>query len=208
MVAYLSMKALSLCRKSLSAAHRSTLLRHPVLATVRLHSSGTLPRFLVDDSSDPAALNMAEIEAMVNEWHDLIYQQKTPSAGTVKKRLKERGVTPLPRYTVADAAALDTAAAAELLRGVNMLGLTAISQLAQMGVHVERPPWRVKGSSAAFENLPAVLAILEEWDALRLERRFDEADQLKQRLLEEHHVTLDTRNGRRQLRQRREDGTG
>ena len=44
----------------------------------------------------------------------------------------------------------------------------------------------------------AVLALLEQWDELRLERKFDEADELRNRLFVEWDIAIITKGGRRQ----------
>jgi len=184
----------------------------PHLATLGWHRHHqTLPRFEITQDAradEVEALQdddcLARVEALVDEWHALVSQQKLRRAGSAKKRLLDYGVVPLPQYVVAgDAASLDEAALVELLRGPPTL--TAISQLAQMGVRLERPPWRLRGASAekaATIDKAAVLSMLEQWDELRLQRQFDAADELRKRLFVEWDVTIITKGARRQYRLR------
>lgn len=182
-------------------------LSHPATLGWQRHQR-SLPRFEMAQDAR-AALHeddgcLARVEALVDEWHALVSQQKLRRAGSAKKRLLDYGVVPLPQYVVAgDAASLDEAALVELLRGPPTL--TAISQLAQMGVRLERPPWRLRGASAekaATIDKAAVLPMLEQWDELRLQRQFDAADELRKRLFVEWDVTIITKGARRQYRLR------
>ena len=195
------------CRYQLSPP-----LSHPATLGWQRHHR-TLPRFEIAQDAradETEALEdddcLARVEALVDEWHALVSQQKIARAGIAKKRLLDLGVVPLPQYAVAgdaDAASLDAAALVELLRGPPTL--TAISQLARMGVRLERPPWRLKGASAekaATVDKAAVLLLLDQWDELRLQRQFDEADELRKRLFNEWDITIITKGARRQYRLR------
>ena len=204
--------ALALCGQLASRHRLLPPLSHPATLGWQRHHR-TLPRFEIAQDAradETEALEdddcLARVEALVDEWHALVSQQKFARAGTAKKRLLDLGVVPLPQYAVAgdaDAASLDAAALVELLRGPPTL--TAIGQLAQMGVRLERPPWRLKGASAekaATIDKAAVLLLLEQWDELRLQRQFDEADELRKRLFNEWDITIITKGARRQYRLR------
>ena len=204
--------ALALCGQLASRHRLLPPLSHPATLGWQRHHR-TLPRFEIAQDAradETEALEdddcLARVEALVDEWHALVSQQKFARAGTAKKRLLDLGVVPLPQYAVAgdaDAASLDAAALVELLRGPPTL--TAISQLARMGVRLERPPWRLKGASAekaATVDKAAVLLLLDQWDELRLQRQFDEADELRKRLFNEWDITIITKGARRQYRLR------
>ena len=201
--------ALALCGQLARRYQLSSPLSQPATLGWRRHHQ-TLPRFEIahDARADEAEALLdddclAKVEALVDDWHALVSQQKVSRAGQAKRRLLDLGVVPLPQYAVSGAAAsLDTAALVELLRGPSTL--TAISQLAQMGVRLERPPWRLKGSAkkAATIDTAAVLALLEQWDELRLGRQFDEADAIQKRLFVEWDIAMITKGGRRQYRLR------
>ena len=136
--------ALALCGQLARRYELSSPVFHPTTLGWQRHHR-TLPRFEVahDARADEAeALQdedcLARVEALVDQWHALVSQQKISRAGQAKKRLLDLGVVPFLAYSFnGDTASLDAAALVELLRGPPTL--TAISQLSQMGVRLGIP---------------------------------------------------------------------
>ena len=175
-------------------------MRRPSAPLLRLmHDAAPLPRYLTADDAPPA--DIAEVETLVDEWQDLVLRQKSGHASHVLAQLKGFGVTPIQPYSLTrDPSELDTSGVLSLLRQQPSLKRTSL--LLALGVKLEQPPWRHRGMVEGID-MNSVHELLGRWDDMRLQRRFDEADRLKEELWVEWDVKLLTKGGRRQFRRRR-----
>lgn len=175
------------------------LMRRPPGPFMRLMHDVPLPRYLTADDAPPA--DIVAVEKLVDEWQDLMLRQKSGHASHVLAQLKGLGVRPMERYSLTrDPSDLDTSGVLSLLRQQPSLKRT--SELLALGVKLEQPSWRHRGTAEGID-LDSVHALLGQWDELRLQRRFDEADRLKEELWVQWDVKLLTKGGRRQFRRRR-----
>ena len=174
-------------------------MRRPPGPLLRLMHDAPLPRYLTADDAPPA--DTTAVETLVDEWQDLVHRQKSGHASHVLSQLKGLGVRPIERYSLTrDPSELDTPGVLSLLRQQPSLKRT--SELLALGVRLEPPPWRHRGTADGID-LDGVHALLDRWDEVRLQRRFDEADRLKEELWVQWDVKLLTKGGRRQFRRRK-----
>ena len=182
----------------LRSAFRARLVRPPLLLAPARRSAWSQPRYFLD-GADPC--DQARIDSLVNEWQDAVHRQKSGTVAHVARHLKDLGVTPIPRYALTvDPSEVDAPQVEALLR--QQASLTRNARLLELGVRLEQPPWRLRGTAEGID-VAEVLARLERWDGLRAERRFEEADTLKRELFVAWDVKLLTTKGRRQFRRRR-----